>query len=81
MDYRLEDMICDVRIQPFVEVFMKICLPMKKLLYSGSTNFTRLSIVLRLMNLKAMNVWTNKGFTKLLQLLNEMLSKSNTFPD
>ena len=32
-------------------------------LYPGSTNFTRLSTVLSLMNLKAMNGWTGKSFT------------------
>ena len=35
-------------------------------LYHGSTIFTRLSPVLRLMNLKAINKWTDKSFTKLL---------------
>jgi len=49
-------------------------------LYPGSTNFTRLSAVLRLVNLKAINGWTNKSFMKLLQLLKDMLSKGNTLP-
>jgi len=31
-------------------------------LYVGSTKFTRLSAVLRLMNLKATNGWTDKSF-------------------
>jgi len=50
-------------------------------LYLGSTNFTRLSVVLRLMNLKAINGWTDKSFTKLLQLLKDMLSEGNTLPN
>jgi len=50
-------------------------------LYSGSTNFTRLSTMLRLINLKAMKGWTNKSFTKLLQLLKDMLSGGNTLPN
>jgi len=32
-------------------------------LYVDSTKFTRLSEVLRLMNLKTTNGWTNKSFT------------------
>ena len=50
-------------------------------LYSGSTNFTPLSTVLRLMNLKAMNGWTEKIFTELLQLLKDMLPEGNTLPN
>ena len=50
-------------------------------LYPGSTNFTPLSTVLRLMNLKAMNGWTEKSFTELLQLLKDMLPEGNTLPN
>jgi len=50
-------------------------------LYPGSTNFTRLSKMLRLMNLKAINGWTDKSFTKLLQLLKDMLPEGNTLPN
>jgi len=50
-------------------------------LYSGSTNFTRLSVELRLMNLKAIIGWTDKSFTELLQLLKDMLPKGNTLPN
>jgi len=37
--------------------------------------------VLRLMNLKAINGWTDKSFTKLLQLLKDMLPEGNTLPN
>jgi len=50
-------------------------------LYPGSTNFTWLSAVLRLMNLKAINGWTDKSFTELLQLLKDMLPEGNTLPN
>jgi len=50
-------------------------------LYPGSTNFTPLSSVLRLMNLEAMNGWTEKSFTELLQLLKDMLPKGITLPN
>jgi len=33
------------------------------------------------MNLKAINGWTNKSFTELLQLLKDMLPKGNTLPN
>jgi len=52
----------------------------KTSLYVGSTKFTRLLAVLRLMNLKATNGWTDKSFTELLVLLNEMLHEGNTLP-
>jgi len=35
-------------------------------LYTGSTNFTVLSTVLRLINFKALNGWTDKIFIELL---------------
>jgi len=53
---------------------------LETLLYVGSTKFTRLSIVLRLMNLKVTNGWTDKSFIELLVLLNEMLLDGNTLP-
>jgi len=33
------------------------------------------------MNLKAMNGWTDKSFTKLLELLKHMLLEGNTLPN
>jgi len=48
--------------------------------YVGSTKFTRLSAILRLMNLKVTNGWMDKSFTELLVLLNEMLPGGNTLP-
>ena len=49
-------------------------------LYPRLTNFTWLSVVLRLMNLKAINGWTDKSFMELLQLLKDMLPEGNTLP-
>jgi len=67
MDDRLENMIRDVGAESFVEaVFKNMSNDVETPLYLGSTNFTRLSTVLRLMNLKAMNGWTDKSFTELL---------------
>ena len=56
MDDRLKDMIRDVGAEFFSNaVFENMSNDAETPLYPGSTNFTRLSAVLRLMNLKAMN--------------------------
>ena len=52
----------------------------EKSLYVGS-KFTKLSVVLRLYNLKAKNRWNNKSFTSLLKLLKDMFSKEYKLPD
>ena len=49
----------------------------EKSLYPGYTGFTRLSAILKLCNIKAKNGWTNRSFTKLLELLHEMLLEGN----
>jgi len=64
MEDRLEDMIRDVAVQTFVKaVYENMTTNAKTPLCSGSTNFIRLSVVLRLINLKALNGWTDKIFT------------------
>ncbi|RDX62702.1 hypothetical protein CR513_58935, partial [Mucuna pruriens] len=60
MDDRLEDVICDIGPESFQRVTM-YNMRQKKSLYTRCTNFTRLSTVLRLFNLKAKNGWTNKN--------------------
>jgi len=67
-DDRLEDMIRDVGVESFAEAHGYGSMPSyaETPLYPGSTNFTWLSTVLRLMNLKAINGWIDKSFTKLL---------------
>jgi len=72
-DDRLKDMIHDVGAESFAKAhgYGSMSRYAQTPLYPGSTNFTRLSVVLRLMNLKAINGWTDKSFTKLLQLLPE----------
>jgi len=82
-DDRLENMICDVGADSFAETHGNgsMSSDADTPLYPESTNFTRLSPVLRLMNLKAINEWTDKSFTELLQLLKDMLSEGNTLPN
>jgi len=56
MEDRLEDMIRDVGVQTFAKaVYENMTTDVETPLYPGSTNFTRLSTVLRLINLKALN--------------------------
>jgi len=75
-------MIRDVGAESFANVvFENMSNDAETPLYTGSTNFTRLSAVLRLMNLKAMDGWTDKSFTELLQLLKDMLPEGNTLPN
>jgi len=78
----MEDMIRDVGTEAFaqVHVYETMYVDAKIPLYVGSTKFTRLLAVLRLMNLKVTNGWTDKSFTELLVLLNEMLPEGNTLP-
>ena len=78
----MEDMIQDVGAEAFAQthVYEMMSGDAETPLYVGSTKFTRLSVVLRLMNLKATNGWTDKSFIELLVLLNEMLPKGNTLP-
>ena len=56
-DDRLEDMIRDVGVESFAKAhgYGSVSSDAKTPLYPRSTNFTRLSAVLRLMNLKAIN--------------------------
>ncbi|XP_074298247.1 uncharacterized protein LOC141629085 [Silene latifolia] len=61
------------------EIFQRLVDDSKKPLYPGS-KFTRLSAVLKLYTLKAVNGWSDKSFTALVQLLSEMLPKGNELP-
>ena len=76
-------MIRDVGAESFAEVhgYGSMSSDAKTPLYPGSTNFTRLSAMLRSMNLKAINKWTDKSFTKLLQLLKDVLPEGNSLPN
>ncbi|XP_078167221.1 uncharacterized protein LOC144561984 [Carex rostrata] len=52
----------------------------KRPLHPGCTKFSKLSAVLKLLNLKADNGWSDKSFTSLLELLREMLPDNNELP-
>ncbi|XP_058784274.1 uncharacterized protein LOC131659049 [Vicia villosa] len=75
MDDRLEDMMHDIGQDSFkrAHAYDSLCNDKDTPLYPGCTNFTRLSVMLKLFNLKAINRWTDKSFTELLELLTQML--------
>ncbi|GAU38745.1 hypothetical protein TSUD_158760 [Trifolium subterraneum] len=83
MDDRLEDMMRDIGEDSFkrAHVYDTLCSDKDKPLYPGCTNFTRLSAVLKLFNLKAKNGWTDKSFIELLELLIQMLPEGNVMPN
>ena len=82
MGDRLEEMIRDVGYDSFqrANVYKNLCNDAEKPLYAECTKYTRFSTVLKLFNVKARNGWTNKSFTKLLELLSDMLPEGNTLP-
>jgi len=47
-------------------------------LYPGYSSFFLLSTVLRLFKIKAINGWTDKSFTELLELFHQILPEGNT---
>ena len=55
-------MICDIGLESFVEAhgYGSMSSDAETPLYTGSTNFTRLLVVLRMMNLKEIKGWTYK---------------------
>ncbi|CAK8561831.1 unnamed protein product [Lathyrus sativus] len=83
MDDLLEDMMRDIGQDLFkkAHAYDTLCSDKDKPLYPGCTNFTRLSAVLKLFNLKANNGWTDNFFTELLELLTQMLPEGNVMPN
>ncbi|CAA0805905.1 Unknown protein [Striga hermonthica] len=82
---RVEDMINDVGAESFEQAHVnKVCeslsVDAEKPLYGGCKNFSRLTAILKLINLKAANGWSDKSFTELLCLLKEMLPEDNELP-
>ncbi|XP_042757967.1 uncharacterized protein LOC111879186 [Lactuca sativa] len=62
------------------EKFQQLFDESEKPLYIGCTKFTKLSAVLKLINLKANNGWSDTSFTSLLKILHEMLPDDNELP-
>ena len=81
---RILDMFCDIRSESstqFSSTFETLCSDVETPLYLGcKDDYTRLTTVLKLMNLKARNGWTDASFTELLELLSDILPKGNSLP-
>ncbi|XP_050914877.1 uncharacterized protein LOC127129795 [Lathyrus oleraceus] len=75
MNDTLEDTILDIGVDAFknANVVDTLQKDMEESLYPGCKSLTRLSVVLILFNLKARGGWTDKSFTELLELLQEIL--------
>lgn len=63
------------------KMFERLVSDAEKPLYNGCTKFTRLSVVLKLYNLKAGNGWSDKSFTELLALMKDMRPEDNVLPN
>lgn len=76
----LEDMIRDIGVDDFkkagvIDTFQR---DIENSLYPGCKSFTRMTVVLRLFNLKVIGGWMDKSFIELLELLKVILPGGNT---
>ncbi|KAI3679500.1 hypothetical protein L2E82_51279 [Cichorium intybus] len=76
MLHDIEDNVSDKGYEKFQQLFEEA----EKPLYVGCNKFTKMTAVLKLFNLKAINGWSDKSFTDLLELLHEMLPENNELP-
>jgi len=83
MNDRLKDIVHDVGEENFGRVHLYNILKSDsdEQFYPRCANFTCLSTTLTSFNLKARNGWTDKSFTKLLELLKEMLPENIISPN
>lgn len=79
---RIDDLIGDMQVnfEDEPHVLDKLFIDSEKPLYPNCDKYTRLSSVMRLMSLKVENRWSDKSFTALLELLNDMLPEGHALP-
>ena len=84
MGYRIEEMIHDLGQDGFQQahapLYDKIENDSKMPLYPGCIGFTRLLVVLALVNFKARFGWSDKSFIELLVLLKRLLPEDSMLP-
>jgi len=82
MNDHLEDVVDNVCEEKFgiAQLYNSLKSNSEEELYPRCTNFTQLLTTFKLVSLKARNGWTNKSFTKFLELVKEMLTKNNMLP-
>ncbi|GJT81279.1 protein exportin 1A [Tanacetum coccineum] len=79
----LDEMLHDAEInvdEKNVKKLQQLFVEAEKALYNGCKKFTKISFVLRLLDLKAKNNWSDKSFTTLLELLHEAFPEDNELP-
>ncbi|KAL4591898.1 hypothetical protein LXL04_004873 [Taraxacum kok-saghyz] len=76
----LNEMLVDLEDDVPDKDFQQLIEDNEKPLYKGCKKFTKLSVVLKLFNLKANNGWSDKSFTGTLEAINEMLPEANELP-
>ncbi|XP_071687958.1 uncharacterized protein [Rutidosis leptorrhynchoides] len=75
-DLDMEDNVAD----KYHDILQQLFVDAEKPLYTGCMNFSKLSAVIQLVNLKSNNGWSDTSFTSLLELLNKMLPEGNELP-
>ncbi|XP_071687302.1 uncharacterized protein [Rutidosis leptorrhynchoides] len=75
-DLDMEDNVADKYHDRLQQLFVNA----EKPLYTGFMNFSKLSAVIQLVNLKSNNGWSDTSFTSLFELLNKMLPEGNELP-
>ncbi|XP_071712201.1 uncharacterized protein [Rutidosis leptorrhynchoides] len=75
-DLDMEDNVADKYHDRLQQLFVDA----EKPLYTSCMNFTKLSAVIQLVNLKSNNGWSDTSFTSMLELLNKMLPEGNELP-
>ena len=80
-DDPMVDMVRDVheRFEDWPGDFIKLVEDIKKYINTGS-KMTKLTILVKLYNLKPSSGWSDKNFSKLLALMKELLPKQNEMP-
>ncbi|XP_054813384.1 uncharacterized protein LOC129314028 [Prosopis cineraria] len=73
--------VMEEELENFPEKFERLKTDAETPLYEGCTEFTLLSAVLELYNLKATSGWSDTSFSSLLSLIKLMLPKNNKLPD
>ncbi|XP_071713679.1 uncharacterized protein [Rutidosis leptorrhynchoides] len=66
--------------EKYHEKFEQLKVDSEKPLYNGCTKFSKLFAVIKLLNIKANNGWSDTSFTSLLELLYKMLPEDNELP-
>ncbi|XP_074267043.1 uncharacterized protein LOC141590345 [Silene latifolia] len=79
---RIDDLIEDVQVnfEDDQKVLESLLSDAEKPLYPNCNKFIRLSAVMNLMSLKVENRWSDKSFTSLLELLNDILPEDHVLP-